>query len=985
MTSRAALVAVLVTALAAPACSSSSNPPKNGGQGDASLADLAVSAGALSPAFSPAVTSYAVVAPHGTATVTVTPTTSSAAAHVTVAVNGGAPAPVASGSASAALTVPPVSGSATIAVVVTTGDGSARTYTIALTQGDTHDATLSALAVSAGTLTPAFAPATTSYTVVAPNGAPSVWVTPTTNGPTATIAVAVNGGAVTPIARGDAQCVAVPAVGGSTAISLVVTAEDGVSSRTYAVALTQAPSSDASLSGLAVGAGSVAPAFAPGTTSYAVVAPPGATGLDVTPTATSAGATLTVAVNLGMPAPIASGVAARLPVPPVGSSSTISIVVTAQDGSTTRSYSITLTQASSSDATLANLAVDAGTLTPAFAAAEPSYAVTAPYGTATVDVTPTASDAGATVTVAQDGGTPTPVASGSAVSVTVPAAGGGRSTISIVVTAQDGSTKRTYTVTLTTGLEPAVTAQWGPVSAPSFPAVVCTTLVATLAPTNGSLDALDANPAASQPDRARIQAALSACPPYQAVKLVAGAGGASAFLTGPLTIKSGVTLWVDAGVTLFASRNPADYNAGSYTTCGTATSSATDPNSGKTTCNPLILANGTFDSGLVGDGVIDGRGGSRLTSGPNAGIRTWWDVAYENKVAGLTQHNPRLVQVTGGGRFTLYRITVQNAPNFHVVASNVAGVTAWGIKLLSPSSVYTQPGYACPPGTTPPEGYTRSGDLTSYTGPSICFTPDTVKNTDGFDPGQSTSVVLAYSWISVGDDHVAIKAHTTGPAADITVSHNHFYYGHGMSIGSETDAGVRNVRVEDLSIDGQDSPNENGLRIKTDSSAGGPVNGITYERVCMRNVRRPLVFDPFYSSDTGPYYPWFTNIVLRDVHSLGSAPYGAGELTFAGYVTSVKSNYLGITLDGVVLDGGPPSTGASPRWPFAMGHNGGPDSPGDAVFAEGPGDVSFAAALGAYGPADGVTVNVVPPIPRTALDCSAAFPSLKTAVPTSPF
>jgi len=58
--------------------------------------------------------------------------------------------------------------------------------------------------------------------------------------------------------------------------------------------------------------------------------------------------------------------------------------------------------------------------------------------------------------------------------------------------------------------------------------------------------------------------------------------------------------------------------------------------------------------------VIDGRGGSLLTSGPNAGLRTWWDVAYQNKTQGLNQQNPRLLEVKGGSHFTRYRIALQN-------------------------------------------------------------------------------------------------------------------------------------------------------------------------------------------------------------------------------------------------------------------------------------------------------------------------------------
>ncbi|MFP4897600.1 glycosyl hydrolase family 28 protein, partial [Paraburkholderia sp. EG304] len=84
---------------------------------------------------------------------------------------------------------------------------------------------------------------------------------------------------------------------------------------------------------------------------------------------------------------------------------------------------------------------------------------------------------------------------------------------------------------------------------------------------------------------------------------------------------------------------------------------------------------------------------------------------------------------------------------------------------------------------------------------ATCFTPDTVKNTDGFDPAQSRNVLLAYSYISTGDDHVAIKARASPGSKNLMFAHNHFYYGHGMSIGSETNAGISNVAIIDLTMD----------------------------------------------------------------------------------------------------------------------------------------------------------------------------------------
>src|SRR5690349_150107 len=121
-----------------------------------------------------------------------------------------------------------------------------------------------------------------------------------------------------------------------------------------------------------------------------------------------------------------------------------------------------------------------------------------------------------------------------------------------------------HDTTTTREVEASVATQWGPVSAPSLPdpGSVCTTLAAALTPVDGSIDPLDADSTLSKPDQARIQAAITGCPAGQAVRLVVGPAGESGFLSGPLTMKSGVTLWVDAGVTLFASRNPADYDTG---------------------------------------------------------------------------------------------------------------------------------------------------------------------------------------------------------------------------------------------------------------------------------------------------------------------------------------------------------------------------------------------------------------------------------------
>jgi uncharacterized lipoprotein YajG len=138
---------------------------------------------------------------------------------------------------------------------------------------------------------------------------------------------------------------------------------------------------------------------------------------------------------------VASGSAS----PPINlnvGANTITVVVTAPDGSTTKTYTVTVTRAASSVATLSNLTLSNGTLSPAFASGTTGYSASVPLATTSVTVTPTTTDANATVTV-----NGTSVASGAAsppINLNV-----GANTITVVVTAQDGSTTKTYTVTVT--------------------------------------------------------------------------------------------------------------------------------------------------------------------------------------------------------------------------------------------------------------------------------------------------------------------------------------------------------------------------------------------------------------------------------------------------------------------------------------------------------------------------------------------------------
>ena len=347
-------------------------------------------------------------------------------------------------------------------------------------------------------------------------------------------------------------------------------------------------------------------------------------------------------------------------------------------------------------------------------------------------------------------------------------------------------------------------------------------------------------PASTETDTARIQNAIEACPAGRAVRLAAGIGQ-HAFTAGPLTLKSGVTLLIDRSVTLYASTDPRAYDQLGGT-CGKLDTSGKG-------CKPFITADRTDGSGIMGEGIIDGRGGHVI----DGKTESWWQLARRAQRERSRQNVPRLIEVNNSREFTLYRVTLRNSPNFHVTLSRVDGFTAWGVRIDSPADA---------------------------------------RNTDGIDPISSRNVTIAHSFIRTGDDNIAIKAGSKGPTENISILHNHFYRGHGMSIGSETFGGVRNVLVEELTIDGATS----GLRIKSDVSRGGQVQGVRYRNVCLRNVKAPLDIDTRYDAKArGSNIPWYRNIGFERVHSLTP-----GRITLRGFDVTRP---LVASLDDVVIDG----------------------------------------------------------------------------------
>ena len=287
------------------------------------------------------------------------------------------------------------------------------------------DATLSALTLS-GVDFGTFASGTISYSAQVANSVTETTVTPTVNNSNASYVIKLGG-----VEDADGK---ISLAVGSNVITVEVTAEDGNTTRTYTVTITRAepPSTDATLSALTM-SGVDFGTFAPGTTSYTAQVANTVAQTTVTPTVNHSGASY--AIKLGGVTDADSVIALSV------GSNVITVEVTAEDDSATRTYTVTVTRAAppSTDATLSALTlsgVDFGT----FDSTTTSYTGQVANSVTQTTITPTVNDSGASYVIKLGG-----VEDADGVVVLRVSS----NVITVEVTAEDDSTTQTYTVTVT--------------------------------------------------------------------------------------------------------------------------------------------------------------------------------------------------------------------------------------------------------------------------------------------------------------------------------------------------------------------------------------------------------------------------------------------------------------------------------------------------------------------------------------------------------
>ena len=196
------------------------------------------------------------------------------------------------------------------------------------------------------------------------------------------------------------------------------------------------------------------------------------------------------------------------------------------------------------------------------------------------------------------------------------------------------------------------------------------------------------------------------------------------------------------------------------------------------------------------------------------------------------------------------------------------------------------------------------------------------KRTDGIDIDSSVNALIEYTTLDCGDDCFTLKSgrgidgvKRARPTENVVIRHCRVKRGvGGITMGTETAAGIRNVYMHDCVMENPSFP----FYVKTRRPRGGGAENVLVERVTVENSRKTVFkFDMLGSVEwignlaerhpsdlEGSLKPKFANMTFRDI-TINSCPAlinakGLPEQPIEGLVfENIKSPNMDIQLQDV--------------------------------------------------------------------------------------
>ena len=282
---------------------------------------------------------------------------------------------------------------------------------------------------------------------------------------------------------------------------------------------------------------------------------------------------------------------------------------------------------------------------------------------------------------------------------------------------------------------------------------------------------------------------------------------AGTFLTGPIVMKSNITLYMDAGSVVLFSDDFDDY-------LPMVPSRWEDVR--VRNFKSQIYAYRCENISIRGDGHFEGQGKKwwdfmRSVSLNNTGNSKWQEIFRRENETLLSWNQ----YIKGKGDFLRPPM---------ITAYECKNVLIEGVSFSNPPFWTIMPAFS--------ENITITGITIENPGNS--------PNTDGIDPSSCRNVHISDCHITVGDDCIVIKSgrdedgrEAAMPTENITITNCTMLEGHGgVVIGSEMSGGVRRISISNCVFEGTDI----GIRIKTMRGRGGVVEDVRVSNVTMYKI-----------------------------------------------------------------------------------------------------------------------------------------------------
>jgi len=404
-----------------------------------------------------------------------------------------------------------------------------------------------------------------------------------------------------------------------------------------------------------------------------------------------------------------------------------------------------------------------------------------------------------------------------------------------------------------------------------------------------------AKPGAADDATDAIAKAIDACTKAGGGRVVVPAGE---FLTAAVHLKSNVNLYLAKGATLKFSTDASKYPIVSTRFEGMECMNV----------SPFIYAYEQTNVAITGEGTLDGQSDNDHWWNWNGAPRFGWKEGMPNQRAARARLY-KMMQDNVPLKDRVFGPADRLRPNF-IQPNRCKNVLIEGVKIVNSPMWEIHP-VLCE------NVIVRNVSISTH-GP----------NNDGCDPESCKDVLIENCRFDTGDDCIAIKSgrnedgrRINVPTENVIVRGCEMKDGHGgVTVGSESSGGVRNVFAENCRMD---SPNlDHALRVKNNAARGGLLENFYFRNITVGQVAHALITIDFNYEEgsRGAFTPVMRGFHVEkltsgksdygvDIQGLDKAPIYDISISDSTFDKVAKGNIIknvqGIKLNKVKFNGAP--------------------------------------------------------------------------------